>query len=299
MSNPNRIQLPRPRSLPRRLGRGGKSHVFLAMLSVVSLLNRSRKVSTCFSFTATDRIRNGHYQKAIWRNQKDWSQALCQRWPALSNRLPTTTWRPLHGATTELSPSTDLQQDESSLLKYHNVILFDGICNFCNNWVDVLLRLDHLTGSPKFYFAPLQSTTGQYLLTVIGKQSNDISSVVLIQVQSDDKSPTGPGETQPDFDGVSRLVEMTNSDGTTTNFRVTHYDKSRCVLKVLSLLGSDANTGNSVPALISNLLYRSIPATVRDTVMYDTVANNRYRLLGTRTECRCSDPVYGDRFILD
>jgi predicted DCC family thiol-disulfide oxidoreductase YuxK len=268
------------------------------MLSVVSLLSRSR-TATCFAFTATDRIRNGHYLKAIWRNQNEWSRALCQQWPALSNQQPTTTRRPLHTATTELSPSTDLQQDESSLLKYHNVILFDGICNFCNNWVDVLLRLDHLNGSPKFYFAPLQSTTGQYLLTVIGKQSNDISSVVLIQVQRDDKSQTAPGETQPDFDGVSRLVEMKNSDGTTTNFRVTSYDKSRCVLKVLSLLGSDANTGNSVPALVSNLLYRSIPATVRDTVMYDTVANNRYRLLGTRTECRCSDPVYGDRFILD
>jgi predicted DCC family thiol-disulfide oxidoreductase YuxK len=78
------------------------------------------------------------------------------------------------------------------------VILFDGVCNFCNTWVDLLLRIDV---NKKFKFAPLQSPTGQRLLQAVGKDANDISSVVLIQ---------------PD------LVS---------------YDKSSCVLQVVTELG--------------------------------------------------------------
>ncbi|KAL7560619.1 hypothetical protein ACA910_000071 [Epithemia clementina (nom. ined.)] len=59
-----------------------------------------------------------------------------------------------------------------------NVILYDGICNFCNTWVDILLRLDR---QAKFRFAPLQSSIGQELLVQIGKDADDISSVVLVK----------------------------------------------------------------------------------------------------------------------
>uniref|UniRef100_A0A7S2YNE8 DUF393 domain-containing protein n=1 Tax=Entomoneis paludosa TaxID=265537 RepID=A0A7S2YNE8_9STRA len=84
-----------------------------------------------------------------------------------------------------------------------NVILYDGVCNFCNSWVDILLRVDF---QQKFRFAPLQSTTGQKLLVKIGKEANDISSVVLVQQ-----------------DGAQ------------------YFDKSQCVLKVVEELGPGAD----------------------------------------------------------
>ena len=43
---------------------------------------------------------------------------------------------------------------------------------------------------------------------------------------------------------------------------------------------------------------RTSPEDIRD-VVYDTVAQNRYNLMGKRDECRCSDPQFADRFLLD
>lgn len=130
------------------------------------------------------------------------------------------------------------------------VILFDGVCNFCNAWVDILLRLDR---NGKFKFAPLQSETGRRLLAAVGKEADDISSVVLVQ---------------PDL---------------------RYFDKSACVLKVVQELGPAA-------ALASNGARALVPPSLRDGI-YDTVAENRYNLLGKRDECRCGDPQYADRFL--
>lgn len=41
------------------------------------------------------------------------------------------------------------------------IILFDGVCNFCNSTVNFILRQDK---KGVFRFAPLQSEAGQYLL---------------------------------------------------------------------------------------------------------------------------------------
>jgi predicted DCC family thiol-disulfide oxidoreductase YuxK len=56
------------------------------------------------------------------------------------------------------------------------IVLFDGVCNFCNAWVKLLIRYDK---KDKFRFAPLQSEVGSKLrfeLPVI----NSEESVVLI-----------------------------------------------------------------------------------------------------------------------
>lgn len=60
----------------------------------------------------------------------------------------------------------------------NNVILFDGVCNFCNKWVDFLLLVDR---KKVFSFTALQSESGKKLLQQIGKDRNDISSVVYIK----------------------------------------------------------------------------------------------------------------------
>lgn len=164
-----------------------------------------------------------------------------------------------HATTTTTSSTTTTAATQptttstNNLALEHDVILYDGVCNFCNTWVDVLLRIDV---NRKFRFAPLQSRVGQELLVSIGKQADDISSVVLVKAQT--------GE---------------------------FFDKSRCVLQVVRELGPLAD-------LASRAALTIVPENIRD-VIYDTVAQNRYNLMGKRDECRCSDPQFADRFLLD
>lgn len=135
----------------------------------------------------------------------------------------------------------------------NDVILYDGVCNFCNTWVDILLRIDV---GKKFRFAPLQSSVGRELLVSVGKEADDISSVVLVKATTRES-----------------------------------FDKSRCVLKVVEELGP-------VAKIASNTALSIVPEQIRDEI-YDTVAENRYNLMGKRDECRCSDPQFADRFLLD
>lgn len=57
------------------------------------------------------------------------------------------------------------------------IILFDGICNFCNFWVNFLMKHDS-----KFIlkFAPLQSTVGRELLQKYNLKTEDLDSFILI-----------------------------------------------------------------------------------------------------------------------
>ena len=58
------------------------------------------------------------------------------------------------------------------------IILFDGVCLFCNAGVDLTLSLDT---QERFRFASLQSKVGQSLLLQHGKQPHDLSSIVLVE----------------------------------------------------------------------------------------------------------------------
>lgn len=57
------------------------------------------------------------------------------------------------------------------------VVLFDGVCNFCESSVQFILRHDK-TGS--LLFASLQSEIGQQLLTAYGI-SHELQSVVFVE----------------------------------------------------------------------------------------------------------------------
>jgi len=103
------------------------------------------------------------------------------------------------------------------------VILFDGVCNFCNTWVDILLRIDL---NKQFKFTPLQSDIGKSLLVSIGKDADDISSVILVQ-----------------GDNVKR----------------DYYDKSACVLRVVEELGPLAGVFTKATETI-------IPRDIRDSI---------------------------------
>lgn len=52
------------------------------------------------------------------------------------------------------------------------VVLYDGVCNMCNNFVNIFLDADQ---EGKFRFSALQSPTGRALLALTGRSPADIS----------------------------------------------------------------------------------------------------------------------------
>ncbi|MGI8468555.1 MAG: thiol-disulfide oxidoreductase DCC family protein [Pyrinomonadaceae bacterium] len=57
------------------------------------------------------------------------------------------------------------------------IILFDGVCNFCNSSINFIIERDRKN---YFKFAPLQSEVGQKLLDEYGIDKAETDSVVLI-----------------------------------------------------------------------------------------------------------------------
>ncbi|GAQ91675.1 hypothetical protein KFL_008320040 [Klebsormidium nitens] len=88
-------------------------------------------------------------------------------------------------ASKALSPSLQdsQRQDQSAGARYfaadkRPIILFDGVCNFCNGGVNFMLDNDP---QGKLRFAALQSDAGRALLQRAGRAPEDISSIVLIE----------------------------------------------------------------------------------------------------------------------
>lgn len=62
------------------------------------------------------------------------------------------------------------------------IILFDGVCNFCNSSVNFIIEHDQ---KGYFKFAPLQSEIGKSLIEKFGL--NEVDSIILVE---DDKAYT-------------------------------------------------------------------------------------------------------------
>ena len=61
--------------------------------------------------------------------------------------------------------------------KLKNLVLFDGVCNFCNNSVVFIIKRD---AQAKFQFASLQSDVGQLVLKKYNLPSEEYESIVLV-----------------------------------------------------------------------------------------------------------------------
>jgi predicted DCC family thiol-disulfide oxidoreductase YuxK len=59
----------------------------------------------------------------------------------------------------------------------HPVILFDGVCNFCNSSVNFVIKKDRMNA---IKFAPLQSTAGKQLAEQYNIE-NDLKSFIFIE----------------------------------------------------------------------------------------------------------------------
>lgn len=62
-------------------------------------------------------------------------------------------------------------------MQNHHIILFDGVCNFCNYWVNFIIDRDK---DDIFKFAALQSEAGQKLLNEFNLKTEDFDTFILI-----------------------------------------------------------------------------------------------------------------------
>jgi predicted DCC family thiol-disulfide oxidoreductase YuxK len=138
-------------------------------------------------------------------------------------------------------------------LVWTNIVLYDGMCNFCTSCANLVRKYDK---DKKFTLAPLQSPEGKAIMRSINRSSDDLSSVVYVR----------------------RKVTSEDREGNEVVF-----DKSDAAIHVCEeLLG--------VPSVLVNAICNIIPKSFRDSV-YDLVAKNRYRIMGKKEDCGCSTPA--------
>ena len=62
-------------------------------------------------------------------------------------------------------------------MEYDNIVLFDGVCNFCDASVQFVIRHEK---NSTLKFASLQSETGTHLMKKYGLDSSEIDSIIFI-----------------------------------------------------------------------------------------------------------------------
>ena len=71
-----------------------------------------------------------------------------------------------------------MEESLNKILTNHEIILFDGICNFCNSSINFVIDHDP---EKHFKFVPLQSEIGQNILIKFHKNTKDFNSVILLK----------------------------------------------------------------------------------------------------------------------
>jgi predicted DCC family thiol-disulfide oxidoreductase YuxK len=137
------------------------------------------------------------------------------------------------------------------------ILLYDGLCNFCDGTVRWLLKHDR---ARRIYFAPQQSELAQAILARHGLHAAGHTVYLLVH-------PTMDGEPRD----AERILE-----------------RSDAILHALEMLGGAWK-------LLAGLL-RILPGGLRDAT-YAAIARNRYRIAGRRTECRIPTPEERSRFL--
>jgi predicted DCC family thiol-disulfide oxidoreductase YuxK len=138
------------------------------------------------------------------------------------------------------------------------IVLFDGVCNFCNGSVNFMIARDK---KRYFKFAPLQSEKGSEIAENYGLTN---SGGTLTE-----------GNGQTPVDSII-LIE----DGKI-------YTHSSAALRIAK------NLGGAWPILYSLIL---VPRAVRD-LLYKWFAGNRYRMFGRRDACLIPSPEMRSRFL--
>ena len=142
------------------------------------------------------------------------------------------------------------------------ILLFDGVCNVCSAWVDLILRLDP---DGKIHLASLQSEIGGELLAWADRES-------------DQSFFSSDPDAADDDDRFASMVFIENG--------VAH-GRSTAFLRACRHLRLPW------PLLTVGLL---IPRPMRDW-LYGEVASHRYEWFGKRHTCRVPTPEIAARFL--
>ena len=93
-----------------------------------------------------------------------------------------------------------------NLPKNKKIILFDGVCNLCNDSVLTIIKYDKKNG---YVFASLQSEIGSEILKHIGVSPNEIDSIILYEPKvSYDIKSTAALKIMSDFGGLWSLSKL-------------------------------------------------------------------------------------------
>jgi predicted DCC family thiol-disulfide oxidoreductase YuxK len=84
----------------------------------------------------------------------------------------------------------------------HPIILFDGVCNFCNGAINFIIKQDK---KRIFRFAALQSEIGQQLLKQHNLSPTELDSFVVIDQGKAYKKTTAALHLYPKFGGAWKL----------------------------------------------------------------------------------------------
>lgn len=86
----------------------------------------------------------------------------------------------------------------------HPIILFDGVCNFCNGVINFIIRRDK---ERVFRYAALQSDAGQRLLRQYGLSPGKMDSFVLIEDGKAYQKSAAAFRLYPRLGGAWKLVK--------------------------------------------------------------------------------------------
>jgi predicted DCC family thiol-disulfide oxidoreductase YuxK len=183
--------------------------------------------------------------------------------------------------------------DDSTPQEQRPIVLFDGSCTLCNNFVQFLLKYDR---SGNLRFAALQSKVGELLLR---RMSQEVRDEVLHQTTS----AGGEGSDDEEEGGEKyKSIVVCTPDET--------YIQSSAVLKILAALSSSTSSSTSSSAAnikpfkrIKLLQYLGligyiIPTKLRDS-MYKYISKRRKSWFGSADECMLYDERFDDRFVDD
>jgi predicted DCC family thiol-disulfide oxidoreductase YuxK len=170
------------------------------------------------------------------------------------------------------------------------IVLFDGACTLCNNFVQFLLKYDRYGN---LRFAALQSKVGELLLR---RMSQEVRDEVLHQT-GEGAGSEGSNEGEEGGGEKYKSIVLCTPDET--------YIQSSAVLKILAALSSSSSsTSTSKPSKRIKLLQYLgllgyiVPSKLRDS-MYKYISKRRNSWFGSADECMLYDERFDDRFVDD
>lgn len=159
------------------------------------------------------------------------------------------------------------------------IVLFDGSCTLCNNFVQFLLKYDT---AGNLRFAALQSKVGELL---VRRMSEEVRKEVLQQEDNDDDNGSVTEEKREKY----KSIVLCTPDST--------YIQSSAVLKIVASLSSSSSKRIKLLQYMGLFGY-ILPTRIRDKV-YKYISKRRKSWFGSADECLLYDERFEDRFVDD